>query len=62
MVDKKGKGRTKERSKDVQPTRTKERKEPVPLVIRSYLIESPSCPFMSLASKSRDLILVEGLK
>jgi hypothetical protein len=43
MEDKKEKGKGKERSKDVQLTKTKERKELIPLEIRSYLIHSPSC-------------------
>jgi hypothetical protein len=46
------KGRGKERSKDVQPTRTKEKREQL----------SHPRPLMSLASKSRDLIIIEGIK
>jgi hypothetical protein len=46
------KGRGKERSKDVQPTRTKEKREQL----------SHPWPLMSLASKSRDLIMIEGIK
>jgi hypothetical protein len=42
MENKKGKRKSKERSKDAQLTRTKEKKELVPLVIGSYLIHSPS--------------------
>jgi hypothetical protein len=46
------KGKSKERSKDVQPTGTKERREQL----------SHPQPFMSLAYNSRDLIIIEGLK
>jgi hypothetical protein len=46
------KGGGKERSKDVQPTRTKEKREQV----------SHPRSLMSLASKSRDLIIIEGIK
>jgi hypothetical protein len=45
MEDKKEKEKGQKRSKDAQLTRTKERKELVPLKIRSYLIHSPSCCF-----------------
>jgi hypothetical protein len=59
---KREKGKSKERSKDWQLTRTKKRKELVPLLIRSYLIHSPSSclhanlviRLMLLACKSRD--------
>jgi hypothetical protein len=37
----KDKRESQKRSKDVQPARTKERRELVPLVVRSYLIHSP---------------------
>jgi TFIIF-interacting CTD phosphatase-like protein len=40
---KKKKEKGKEKSKDAQLTRTKEKKELVPLKIGSYLIHSPSC-------------------
>jgi hypothetical protein len=46
------KGKGKERSKDVQPTRTKARREQL----------SHPQPLMSLAGKSRDLIIIEGIK
>jgi len=49
---KREKGKGKERSKDVQPARTKERREQL----------SHRQPLMSLACKSRDLIIIEGLK
>jgi hypothetical protein len=35
-------GKAKERPKDMQPTRTKERKELVPHVVRNYLTHNPS--------------------
>jgi len=46
------KGKGKERSKDVQPTRTKARREQL----------SHPQPLMSLVGKSRDLIIIEGIK
>jgi hypothetical protein len=36
-ITQKAKGDAKERSKDLQPAGTKERKKPVPLMVRSYL-------------------------
>jgi hypothetical protein len=46
------KRRGKERSEDVQPTRTKERREQL----------SHPRPLLSLACKSRDLIIIEVIK
>jgi hypothetical protein len=41
-ITRKTKEKTKKRPKDVQPAATKEGREPVPLVIGSYLTHSPS--------------------